>query len=93
MSFLFNRLPIALFFLAVLAVVSAVFVFALKPTAVVLAVYKLHVLTAAALVAWWLDHVLLFPYARPAGYLAVNDWRDGPVTSRSGIPDFPVHSG
>lgn len=69
-----KRFPLALLILLALAVAAVLVVAALKPTAALTSLYKLHVLAAAGLLGWWLDHVLLFPYARPAGYLTY-DWR------------------
>lgn len=91
----FRRIPIALLFLLFLATALVLLVAALKPNALALvtAAYKLHVLTAAALVGWWLDHVLLFPYARPASYL-VQDWRfhsRAGVTGLEGKQEIPHH--
>lgn len=89
---LLQRFPLALLLLLVVAICTAVLLASYKPTVLLNAAYKLHVLTAAGLVGWWLDHVLLFPYARPAGYLQHHDWRRGPITSDS-LPHFPVISG
>lgn len=86
-----KRFPLALLILLALAVAAVLVVAALKPTAALTSLYKLHVLAAAGLLGWWLDHVLLFPYARPAGYLAVVDWRLGRVDAEQpGLPAFPV---
>lgn len=89
---LLRRIPIALLALLAVAVFAALFVASFKPDAVLNAAYKFHVLAAAGLLGWWLDHIVLFPYARPAGYLAVVDWRAGPVCDGQSpsIPDFPV---
>lgn len=91
----FRRIPIALLFLLALAVISGLFVAKLRPSAIPMAAYKLHVLTFAGLIGWWMDHVLLFPYARPSGYLE-RDWRApkwiDPNSQRQ-RPVFPVLEG
>jgi len=56
---------IAALLLGVIALVS--------PQQVPVALYKLSLISLAAVVGYWLDRSL-FPYARPDGYLKV-DWR------------------
>ena len=95
LSFL-QRVPLALIIWAALAIVLTLFMGSVKPVAVLNSLYKVHVLLAAGLLGWWLDHVVLFPYARPAGYLKW-DWRTGaescpPGTYRT-APDFDVFDG
>lgn len=70
-----QRIPIALLFLLTLALLACGVVAWEKPTAALNVGYKIGVLALASLYGWWLDHVLLAPYARPAGYLAA-DWRE-----------------
>lgn len=96
LSFL-QRFPLALLIWVGLAVALTLFMASEKPVAVLNSLYKVHVLLAAGLLGWWLDHVVLFPYARPAGYLKW-DWRDGPAANPPGMcrkvePDFSVFDG
>ena len=94
----FQRIPLALIIWATLAIVLTLFMASVKPVAVLNSLYKVHVLLAAGLLGWWLDHVVLFPYARPAGYLKW-DWRDGAAPRAPGRdvyrtePDFGVFDG
>lgn len=93
----FQRIPIALIIWAGLAIALTLFMASVKPVAVLNSLYKVHVLLAAGLLGWWLDHVVLFPYARPAGYLKW-DWRDGAADVPPGMcrkiePDFGVFDG
>ena len=60
----------------------------LAPHQATVAVYKLTLISLAAVVGYWLDRAL-FPYARPDGYL-VNDWRTKKVTE-TGIQDEVDH--
>lgn len=48
---------------------------AVSPVQLPVVIYKLSLVSLAAVAAYWLDRAL-FPYARPDGYL-VEDWRDG----------------
>ncbi len=90
----FQRFPVALLFLLTIALVACALVVLAKPVAVLSVAHKIGVLAMAALIGWWLDHVVLFPYARPAGYLAVPDWRAGGLSSAvAGAPRFPVVAG
>ncbi|VVG72122.1 putative holin [Pandoraea apista] len=51
----------------------------LSPQQLPVSLYKLSLVTMAAVVAYWLDRAL-FPYARPGSYLCSSDWhRDGPT--------------
>ncbi|CBJ40035.1 Mu-like phage protein, BcepMu family (plasmid) [Ralstonia solanacearum CMR15] len=46
----------------------------LSPQQLPVSLYKLSLVTMAAVVAYWLDRAL-FPYARPGSYLCSTDWR------------------
>lgn len=56
-------------------------------------IYKLALVSLAAVVGYWLDRAL-FPYARPDSFL-VNDWRITPVseTGSLGAVDYPIVGG
>lgn len=57
----------------------AIIIGLLSPQQLPVSLYKLSLVTMAAVVAYWLDRAL-FPYARPASYLSSADWRkDGPT--------------
>lgn len=47
----------------------------ISPQQLPVALYKLSLISLAAVVGYWLDRSL-FPYARPDGYL-LRDWRHG----------------
>jgi len=47
----------------------------ISPQQLPIALYKLNLISLAAVVAYWLDRAL-FPYARPDSYLQT-DWRKG----------------
>ena len=74
---LFLLLAVAL--LALLAVV--------KPADVPVALYKLTLISLAAVIGYWLDRAL-FPYARPDSYLR-KDWRLG-TDEPEDDADYPV---
>lgn len=59
----------------------------LSPVQLPVVLYKLSLITLAAVLAYWLDRAL-FPYARPDGYL-VADWRKG-CASCASLVDFPI---
>ena len=58
-----------------------------SPQQLPVVVYKLSLITLAAVLGYWLDRAL-FPYARPDGYLA-RDWRYG-TDEPEGEVDYPV---
>lgn len=60
------------------------------PAQLPVVLYKAALLALAGVLAYWLDRVL-FPYARPDGYL-VRDWRYG-TDEPVGDVDYPVVSG
>ncbi|MGV2287289.1 putative holin [Trinickia sp. YCB016] len=72
----------ALLFASAIALVS--------PQQLPVALYKLSLISLAAVVAYWLDRGL-FPYARPDGYLR-KDWRDG-TDEPLNHADFPIVPG
>ncbi|NTZ82375.1 hypothetical protein FCJ61_04915 [Burkholderia metallica] len=51
----------------------------LAPQQLPVSLYKLSMVTMAAVVAYWLDRAL-FPYARPGSYLTSADWRQDKPT-------------
>ncbi|MCM2494563.1 putative holin [Burkholderia glumae] len=59
----------------VAAIVLIVAIALLSPQQLPVALYKLSLVSLAAVVAYWLDRGL-FPYARPDSYLE-RDWRHG----------------
>lgn len=69
----------AVLLLAVIAVVS--------PAQLPVVLYKAALITLAAVIGYWLDRVL-FPYARPDGFLW-RDWRKG-TDEPEGDVDFPI---
>lgn len=62
----------------------------IAPQQLPVALYKLSLISLAAVVAYWLDRSL-FPYARPDGYLE-RDWRRG-TDEPEGDADYRVASG
>ena len=75
-------LAIATIFIVVIGIVS--------PQQIPVVVYKVSLITLAAVLAYWLDRAL-FPYGRPDGYL-VRDWRHG-TDEPVGDVDYPVVQG
>lgn len=61
-----------------------------SPVQLPVVIYKLSLVSLAAVVAYWLDRAL-FPYARPDGYL-VKDWRCG-CASQDDHVDYPIVKG
>ncbi|WP_369951969.1 putative holin [Ralstonia syzygii] len=59
----------------VAAVLLAALIAVISPQQLPVALYKLSLISLAAVVAYWLDRGL-FPYARPDAYLR-QDWRHG----------------
>lgn len=59
----------------------------ISPQQLPVALYKLSLISLAAVVAYWLDRSL-FPYARPDSYLA-QDWRHG-TDEPEGDADYRV---
>lgn len=70
---------IALLLLAIVALVS--------PVQLPVILYKLSLISLAALVGYWIDRSL-FPYSRPDGYL-MRDWRYG-TDEPEGDVDYPI---
>ncbi|WP_088158728.1 putative holin [Achromobacter xylosoxidans] len=73
----------------VLAILLALAIMIVSPAQLPVVVYKLSLISLAAVAAYWLDRAL-FPYARPDSYL-VTDWRCG----RAGMQpvDYPIVDG
>lgn len=69
-----NRFPRMLGWLAA-AVLLIIAIALVSPQQLPVALYKLSLISLAAVVAYWLDRGL-FPYARPDAYLQL-DWRHG----------------
>lgn len=70
---LWARLP-RLYSLMLITVAALVLLYFIAPQQLPVALYKFTLVTLAALVGYWIDR-LIFPYARPDGYLAF-DWRE-----------------
>ncbi|GKT21682.1 putative holin [Acidovorax sp. SUPP3334] len=70
-----------------LAVVLLVLIALVSPAQLPVALYKASLIALASVLGYWLDRVL-FPYARPDGYL-VRDWRYG-TDEPEGDVDYPV---
>lgn len=68
-SFLFCRLNWLVALSAALLIILSI----LAPHQIVVALYKINLITISALVGYWIDRTI-FPYARPDGYL-IYDWR------------------
>lgn len=68
-SFCFSRLNWLVALSAALLIILSI----LAPHQIVVALYKINLITIAALVGYWIDRII-FPYARPDGYLTY-DWR------------------
>ncbi|KVS72790.1 putative holin [Burkholderia cepacia] len=73
---------------AAIILVAAIALF--SPQQLPVALYKLSLVSLAAVVAYWLDRGL-FPYARPDSYLET-DWRHGP-DGLSPFADYQVVKG
>lgn len=73
---------IAAMSLAVIAITS--------PVQLPIVLYKLSLISLAAVVGYWIDRSL-FPYSRPDGYM-VRNWRYG-TEEPEGDVDFPLVSG
>lgn len=70
---LWARLP-RLYSLMLITVAALVLLYFIAPQQLPVALYKLTLITLAALAGYWIDR-LIFPYARPDSYL-VYDWRE-----------------
>lgn len=70
----FKRIPRLLGW-AIAAALLVIVIALLSPQQLPVALYKLSLVSLAAVVGYWLDRSL-FPYARPDSYLE-RDWRDG----------------
>lgn len=71
-------------------IVAAVLLVAIgyfSPKQLPVALYKVALISLAAVLGYWLDRAL-FPYARPDGYLK-REWRLG-TTEPDGDADYPV---
>ncbi|WP_103035214.1 putative holin [Castellaniella caeni] len=83
-----RRLPrLSTFILLAAALIGLIA--AISPVQLPVVVYKLSLISLAAVVAYWLDRAL-FPYARPDGYLE-RDWRCGNCADTS-LVDYPIVS-
>ena len=86
-------MKIRLGYTLIVAIILAVLVIPLAPQQIPVAVYKLLLITAAAFAGYYIDREL-FPYARPDGYLALdNEDRHGPVYRGPYDADYRVASG
>ncbi|HEU6435848.1 MAG TPA: putative holin [Nitratidesulfovibrio sp.] len=75
---------------ALVAVVLWAVLWHVAPREAVTVLYKITMVLAAAVAAYWVDR-WLFPYARPEGYLC-QEWRDriGAGLWPDNIEDYPV---
>lgn len=75
---------------ALIAAVLWAVLWHVAPREAVTVLYKVTMILTAAVAAYWVDR-LLFPYARPEGYLA-EEWRDRIDANvwPPDIEDFPV---
>lgn len=76
---------LAAWMLIALALLAAVW--AVAPQQFPVSLYKLSLVTLAAVVGYWIDRSL-FPYARPDSFLW-SDWRNG-TDAPDGDVDFPI---
>ncbi|MHA6913017.1 putative holin [Ralstonia pseudosolanacearum] len=74
----------------VAAVLLTAAIAAISPQQLPVALYKLSLISLAAVVAYWLDRGL-FPYARPDAYLR-RDWRHG-TNELDDEADYQIVSG
>ncbi|MCF7770470.1 putative holin [Achromobacter pulmonis] len=84
-----RRLPRLTTWLIVAAVLIIV-IGIVSPQQVPVAIYKLSLISLAAVGSYWIDRAL-FPYARPDGYL-VRDWRCGACIGSHRV-DHPIADG
>jgi hypothetical protein len=84
-----RRLPRLTTWLIVAALLIVV-IGIVSPQQVPVAIYKLSLISLAAVGSYWIDRAL-FPYARPDGYL-VRDWRCGTCVGSHRV-DHPIADG
>lgn len=84
-----RRLPRLTTWLIVAALLIVV-IGIVSPQQVPIAIYKLSLISLAAVGSYWIDRAL-FPYARPDGYL-VRDWRCGRCIGSHRV-DHPIADG
>lgn len=84
-----RRLPRLTTWLIVAALLIVV-IGIVSPQQVPVAIYKLSLISLAAVGSYWIDRAL-FPYARPDGYL-VRDWRCGSCVGTHRV-DYPIADG
>lgn len=84
-----RRLPRLTTWLIVAALLIVV-IGIVSPQQVPIAIYKLSLISLAAVGSYWIDRAL-FPYARPDGYL-VRDWRCGSCVGTHRV-DYPIADG
>ncbi|MGB3289613.1 MAG: putative holin [Burkholderiaceae bacterium] len=83
------RLPRLTTWLAI-AALSIVVIGLVSPQQIPVVIYKLSLVSLAAVVSYWIDRAL-FPYGRPGGYLE-RDWRCGSCSPLHPV-DYPIASG
>lgn len=76
---------------AILAVTLLVAILLISPVQLPVMLYKLALVTVAAIVGVFFDFAL-FPFATPASYLD-DDWRDDPDAHKPCSADYPVAEG
>lgn len=74
----------------ILAALLLIVIGIVSPVQLPVVIYKVALIALAAVLAYWLDRVL-FPYARPDGFLC-RDWRYG-TDEPHGDVDYPVVGG
>lgn len=80
--------------LMLLAVVLLIAMALISPQQIPVAMYKICLISLAAIVGYWLDRSL-FPYSRPDSYLNTNNWlvTRKIVGKKSFEADFPIVPG
>lgn len=87
---LFNpKLQMSFFALVAVALLTAILL--ISPVQLPVMLYKLALVTAAAIVGVFFDFAL-FPFATPASYLD-DDWRDAPDAHKPCDADYPIAVG
>ena len=70
----------------VYAIVLAALVYWIAPQQLPVSLYKLSLVSLAAVVGYWIDRSL-FPYARPDAFLTLQPEDEGPETQHPFLPD------
>lgn len=87
---LFNP-RLQLCFFGAVAVTLLLTIFLLSPVQIPVVVYKLALVTVAAILGVFFDFAL-YPFATPSSYLD-DDWRSTPDANKPGDADYPIAEG